>query len=239
VSNLTDALFGMLSGTVGASRILLHNCRFEGAGTSLYGAEAILELFRTHPLRLEFLEAMQGERTATIFAQDAQGPVALFADLYAGHIARLWYLAPTPLPGDSHERIDVPFDPDFGYLVPSVAFEAADHPELSAAHVTRIAAAAAHLFLAGESAEPIRSRFAPEITHCRPHVLRAFSQGDAAAALMIVTAYRTSDQPGPVQFSAALRLGDDSFRDLLLVVDDGQCARELERSWRPSFVRNL
>ena len=231
MSGLRDVLRDILSGR-GAGAVL-HNCRFEGAGASAYGREAILELFRAKPCALEELHVVRGRRFAALFAGAAKESVALFADLYDEHIARLWYLASAPLGSRRPERVDVPFDPAFGPPSTCVGFDPADHPDLAPEHVPRVADAAARLLNAHGVRDAIPLRSAARLARLRPIVLRAFSDGETAAVLLQVVALRNDGRPGLVQFPIAACLRSNLSAEATVVVDEAECEAELARDWRP------
>jgi len=229
---VSASLRDLLAGTADGARSLLHNSRFEGAGARAFGREAILEILRAEARSAEFVQVLEGSYNAALFASDARGSVALFADLFEGHITRLWYLAPNTLPKEPAEQLDVPFDANFGQLIRGLEFDAHDHPQLASSHGARVNALTLSLLEAG-GAYRIALKSAARLTRLRPFVLRAFSVGDAAAVLLMVIALRNDGQAGLVQFTIAAHVPSDRFEEATLVVDEGQCDAELARSWRP------
>ncbi len=232
MSDVKDVLTDILSGGRAGARTVLHNCRFEGAGASAYGREAILDLFRAEAGAVEEVQVVRSHRFAALFASAASGPVALYADLYGEHIARLWYLSAAPLLARRPERVDVPFDPSFGTLAPRVGFDPADHPELAPGHVPRVAAVGACLLDAHRVADGIPMRSAARMTRPRPFVLRAFSEGETVAVLMQVVALRGDCRPGLVQFPIAAYLRSDLLGDSTVIVDEAECDAEFSRDWQ-------
>lgn len=230
---MKEVLSDILIGGHGAARAVLHNCRFEGAGSSAYGREAVLELFRAKKTVLQDLQAVRNGRFAAIFGLSESGSVALFADLYGEYIARLWYLAAVPLASPRGEHVDVPFDPTFGELAPSVGFDAADHPELASDHAPWAAAAAARLLDAGPAEDAISPRSGARLSRPRPFVLRAFSEGATAAVLMRMAALRGDGRPGLVQIPIAMCLPSNRPAEATVVIDEAECDAELSRDWRP------
>ena len=118
MSDLTSVLGDMFSSGGSGMQAILHNCRFEGAGASLYGCEPIVEFLRSEAPAPEQVQVVRGRRFAALFAGTVRGSIALLADLYGEHIARLWYLAAASPHARRPERVDVPFDPTFGQLSP-------------------------------------------------------------------------------------------------------------------------
>ena len=110
-----------------------------------------------------------------------------------------------------------------------------DHPELTPAHVPRVLAMATNLIENRAPGDAISLRSATQLTRLRPYVLRAFSDGETAAMLMVVVALRSDGQPGLVQFPIAARLPSDLVADATVVVDEAECDAELARAWRPSL----
>ena len=235
MSDLIGVLGSVISRGRSGDQAILHNCRFEGAGTSLYGCEPIVEFLRAEAPAPEKVQVVRGRRYAALFAGTARGSIALFADLYSEHIARLWYLAEASPHARRPERVDVPFDPAFGQLTPSVGFDPVDHPELAPAHVSRVLAMATDLIENGTPGNAISLRSAEQLTRPRPYVLRAVSDGETAAMLMVVVSLRSDGQPGLVQFPIAAHLPSDLAADATVVVDEAECDAELARSWRPSL----
>lgn len=220
--DLTNVLTDILGGGAGGACTVLHNCRFDGAGASVYGREAILEQFRKQPCASEDVHLVRCRRFAALFARAEGRGVALFADLYGEHIARLWYLASTPLALRRASRVDVPFDPTFGQLAQSVAFDPADHPELMSEHVPRVMAMADGASM-GRSTRLMRPR---------SFVLRAFSHGESTAVLAQVVALRSDGRPGLVQFPMAVCLRSDPPAEATVVVDESECEAAFSSDWR-------
>ena len=117
--------------TVAAGRphaALLGNCRMGWGQGEAYGEEAIGEAFRAAALALDQGATIE---TATCFAWIG-ADAALIADIYDGHIARLWRIGagepPAPEPA-----VAVAFDPDLHQDRGTVLFRAEDHPQLDPA----------------------------------------------------------------------------------------------------------
>jgi hypothetical protein len=232
MSDLRKTLQEVLAGT--GTPAVLHNCRFEGAGASACGREAILELFRTEAVALDDIHFARSLRFGALFATTARGPVALFADLYNDQIGRLWYLGPHPLPLRRTDRIDVPHDPRLADAAPAVAFEAVDHPELKQSHAARITAFAIALLETRTIAASVTlSPPLRELATPRLFVLRAFSDGASTVLLLNAAALRSDDRPGLIQFHLAARLPSAVAAEAAVVIDEGQYAVELSRAWRP------
>ena len=231
MSELKPILTDVLRGQDEASAIL-HNCRFEGAGASAYGREAILEVFRAAVHAPDYAQLVEGARCAALFAVDGSGPMALVADTHERRLSRIWYLGPKSLPCRRTQRIDVPFDPTFGQLAPCLVFDPADQPDLRPAHVVRVKAWGADLF-DPRTADGCAAKALTGLSRLRPYVLRAFSDGDVAAVLAIVIAQRDGGLPGLIQFAIAARLPSEQPIDAAVVIDEGERAVEQARTWRP------
>jgi hypothetical protein len=190
-------------------------------------------LFRGEVCVLEDVHAVRAGRFAALFARARSESVALFADLYGEHIARLWYLAAAPLALQRPERVDVQFDPTVGQLSTSPGFDPMDHPELAPQHAPRVAEAAARVLNAAGAGDAIPLKSGARLARLRPFVLRAFSDGETAAVLLQVIALRNDGRPGLVQFPMAAYLHSNLAAEATLVVDEAECDAELGRDWRP------
>ena len=105
---------------------LLHSCRLEVGGFDAFGVEAISDAFRRDPVPLEDAVVVED---AVHFAA-ITGDQALFADLYDGHVGRLWR-AGRPAPHAPEPFVAVPFDPDLTQARGDIQFAASDHPNLA------------------------------------------------------------------------------------------------------------
>lgn len=235
MNSLELTLRGVLAGEGAATAAVLHNCRFDGAGSSVYGREAILDLFRSTPMALDNARLVAGARFAALFGSSAGNSVALFADIYAGNIARLRFLGPVCLARRSAARIDVPYDPALGQHAALVAFEPNDHPELPPEHRARVLTAAERFSEHRCADDAALARASAQLVRMRSFVLRAFSSGREAAMLLMVAALRSDGRAGLVQFAAAAWLPSDAPQDGTVVVDEGECAAALMRDWQPTL----
>lgn len=168
--NARDALAAIAGGTRHAG--LLGNCRCEWGGGEAYGEEAILELFREHPVDIADGEMIQDATALACFKRDT----ALFADLHEGRIGRLWRIGPgggAPI----EPAVAVASDPDLRQARGDVLFRAADHPGLASDAATAV--------IAGGNALIGRIDHGP-LHRARAFVLRALGTADRAAALYSV-----------------------------------------------------
>jgi hypothetical protein len=161
--------------TIAAGRpdpALLGNCRLEWGEGEAYGEEAILELFRAAPMALG-----QGVTIATPTALAWIGAEeALVADLYDGHVGRLWRMGAGPAPAPE-PAVAVAFDPDLHQQRGAVLFRAEDHPELDPAAAPDVLAAGG-LLLDGVMDGAMH--------RARAFVLRAFTGPAGTVALFAI-----------------------------------------------------
>lgn len=152
-----------------AHSAILPTCRLEWSGIEAYGEEAISELFRAAPLAGES-DLIECSHACLLSVGDG----ALFADLYDGQVGRLWRLGPG-CSGGPERSVAVPFAPDLHQERGAIQFRLDDHPELHQGHAEAIIGIARTLlYPSGE--HPLH--------RARGFIIRAFSCGDAAAALV-------------------------------------------------------
>lgn len=194
----------------------LQDCRFEGLGTRAFGRAAIARLIADHPLPVAPVTAHAAGH-ACAFGESDGAPFALFADLSDGHIARLWRLgtASASARAPALLLVDVPHDPDRSQHAPGVGFRAADHPALAAAHQDAVAA------------------LADRIADTRALVLRAFSDGDRAAALLAVTQHAPGAAPRGVMRAVLLTFAGGVVVAHHVVDDGAGRAASDARPWLP------
>ena len=212
-------LNAVAAATSATDRIVLHNCRLDGAGTEAFGREAIRTVlaaarFAPHGRTVIALH------TAALFDNTHR---ALFADVYGDYVARLWLLAPDSVSDAIPERTATPFDPDLDQRGGGIAFDAADYPDLVADDASHIVHAAM---------EWLRPIGPAGLTCLRPVILRACSNEHGAAALIAVNALRT-DAPGQVRFNVGVLLPKDG--EAVTIVDEAGLAAELARESKPEL----
>jgi hypothetical protein len=233
VSTLSVRLDDLAHGA-DADGAVLHNCRLEGAGTSVYGREAIVDWMRARAHNLEFVQLVEGRRCAALFASDAAGPIALFADLHEERITRLWYLAAQSPSGPQAQWIDIPYDASFGLPPTNGVFNADAHLDLLPEHVGRVSKWASEP-LGLEAGDGTVMHGIAGLERLRCYVLRAFSSADVAAVLAIGVAHRSDGRPGLVHVPIAARLPSEQLTEARVVVDEAERAAQVARSWRPAF----
>lgn len=165
---LADHLERLASGARPDGDWLLGTASLTTAAGDVYGEEAIVAAFRRHPLALDGPVV----RTPTGIARfGADG--ALVADIYDGHVARLWRVGGDA--GGPERRVDVAFDPDLAQPRGNLIVDAGA-VDLDAAGLARLAAVLTPLIRdTGHGA-----------FRRRGFVIRAFADGPASAALVAV-----------------------------------------------------
>jgi hypothetical protein len=210
-----DHLRAIGRGETPANDGLLGNTRCGWGRSELMGEESILAAFCTRPFADTNVVAVETTQGVALIGQDD----ALIADVYDGHIGRLWRVGDgVALP---HEpAIDVAFDLDMRQQRGDVLFRADDHPELSPACSERVLDAARAHVSQLRRAGALRSR---------AFVLRAFGNEDAAAALLAVHTMgnETNRTAGFSYAILAVGAQDASAR----IVSD----RSRPRNWSPRF----
>jgi hypothetical protein len=167
---------------------LLHNCRLDALGTEAYGEEAIVSRLRRSPLTFtERAEVV--ESTSHIVLLEANS--AVFADLWAGNIARIWLLSEGE-PETGEAGISVPFDPDQTQARGDVFFALSDHPGLSADAAERVRSAGRALVDAY-----------PHSMRTRAFAIRAFGTVSRGAALF-AGLQMTGTESGTAGFAMAV-----------------------------------
>lgn len=193
----------------GSEAQLLNACHLESGGVDAFGAEAVGTFLRQNPFGEIQSEVAAGGQAA-LFGQDR----ALFADLYDGHVARLWCLLPDPA-GPVEPAVAVAFDPDLRQARGDLLFEPREHPRLDAAGIPRVRAAA----------QALAADRLPANLRIRTFVLRAFGDGACGAVLFAVYAL-SGDQVRSGSFGYAAALWDDQGQRLVC-----------DRPWRASIIR--
>lgn len=203
--------------TIAAGRCdqaLLGNCRLEWGEGEAYGEEAIGEAFRAAPLALDTGTVIATSATMAWFGEDA----ALVADLYDGHIGRLWRIGAGPAPAPE-PAVAVAFDPDLHQERGTVCCRAEDHPQLDAAAVPAVIAAGEHL-LAGLT----------NVHRARAFVLRAGSSEAGTMALFAVHRLTGGAVRKAGFFYAAALIDGEATR---LVIDPALVDGSDTKAWMP------
>lgn len=170
-----DTLIALAAGARPDGDTLLGACRCEWQSEEIYGEEAIVEMFRIAPMALDGATVVETPMGLALFADRT----ALIADLYDGHIGRLWRLS-TGDPAIREPAVSVAFDPDLSQSRLDVHFAPADHPELPPAFHERVVDAGRRWVRSGGIGGNGPAH------RVRAFTLRAFADGDRAAVLFAV-----------------------------------------------------
>jgi hypothetical protein len=162
-----DRLAAILAGAGSSS--LLNSCRLDRRG-EVYGEEAILACFRAVPAQVEGGLRLEAEGSAAIVGTDR----AVFADIYSGHVGRIWYVEPSPGPMRVEPAMPVAFDIDLAQARADILFRVDDHPDLCPTAAERLQAAGREVLTHPSSRAAFRAR---------AFAVRAFGDRDRGAAL--------------------------------------------------------
>lgn len=224
--NALEALKAIAAGERVADA-LLPPCRLEGMGVEAYGEEAIVHQFRQAPLGgWDDAQTVRSPGHAALFGDGA----ALVADLYGERILRIWRMSAGD-PGEAEPAIGVAFDTDLFQSRRDIAMRAEDHPDFDARGldaVAHIGRSIAHDWSAGGQPD----------WRTRPFLLRAFSQGDAGAALFAVHRLGpdTVRSAGFAFAAARFAIRDEADATVHLVRDRAGEAAVEQRPWRANFA---
>ncbi|MGB6229526.1 MAG: hypothetical protein WBF53_05305 [Litorimonas sp.] len=164
---------------------LLGSARYRSGSLDLIGEEDILSEFRRQPIDFGDTDvSLASDRSAVLLSDRG----ALFADLYDGRVGRIWRIGQAAGSATPTPSISVAFDVDLHQSRREwIAFRAEDHPDL-ASHIQDILLEASMTLLSELSKEALR---------VRGFVVRAFSDGDAAAALLSVYILSRGERRSP------------------------------------------
>lgn len=187
----------VLQALVGGARDtpVLGACRLESGGVDVFGSEAVIDAFRRKPLPLDDAVLIESPNGAALFASGE----AVFADLYNGHIGRLWRVGQVN-PGTPEPAVGVAFDPDLAQARAAVLFAASDHPDLTADAGARVEAAGRSII-----DDPAQFR-------ARAFVVRAFGDATTGAALYAVHGLAAGVVRTASLIMAAACWNDEDFR---------------------------
>ena len=174
---------------------LLESCRLEVGGFDAFGVEAIGDAFRRDPLALSAAATVEDDAH---FASVVDGQ-AIFADLYDGHVGRLWRVGRSA-PHAAEPFVAVAFDPDLRQARGDVAFDHVDHRGLAVDAATRVRGCGLDI-LARD----------PAAWRSRAFCIRAFGSAGRGAALFAL--YRMTSarvRTSGFGYAVAIWEGDDS-----------------------------
>ena len=193
-----DVLNSILGGRPEAAKMLLGSVRTWAYGGEAFGGAMTCEVFARQPSQFSATpHVVQTDRGMALFdAADGDGSLAIFADLYNGKIGRLWRLGGGTRDATAEAGLFVAADHVMSQIRSDVAFQCDDHPDLNpdaASSLLRVASETAHLDRDGEN----------DVVEGRAFVVRAFSEGDRAAALFFIEQARGEDKRQRRRFYAA------------------------------------
>lgn len=202
---------------------VLPACRLDGFGVETFGREAIAALFARYPGAGNEWLAASSPTAAALVGFAADGP-ALFADLAAGGIVRLWRLGPVVDLPPPPRTVSVAADDDLHQSRGSVLFEPADHPGLGSDGAAVVVAAAGLAAAAdlGLTEPPLRTRV---------FVRRAFSDGETHVALFGLSVLANGARRQPLAFNMLAYASAGA--PLRLVVDRAGLAAAQAQPWAP------
>ncbi|MBA3811135.1 MAG: hypothetical protein H0X27_05730 [Caulobacteraceae bacterium] len=226
MSRALGALADVAAGRRPADGALLQNCALDGFGVRAFGREPILGLFRQAAMEIgDHALAVEGE--AGLLVEHAGQ--ALFADLYDGNLGRLWLIG-GPVLGRPEPVIALARDLDLDQREGDLIFDRRDFAGLRADHAERLDQIARGLALPSSRGAPSPVIDAFSI---RAIVIRAFSAGTDAAALLVLAGTLAADRRTPFTTFAALRLAEAG--EPRVIVDQAGIVRSREAPWTPRF----
>ena len=174
---LLAELTALLRGLPGSTAPLANTLSVHAWGFETFGRTDALDLFARHPLALSatpHVLAAPGALAVLDVTPDGL-PIGVFADVADGVLARLWVVGPTADDATTEPAVPVASDDFLSQDRTACAGDALDHPALDAAAWPQVEAGAAAAL--EEVSEPAAA------SSSRAVVVRAFSSGDAFAAL--------------------------------------------------------
>ncbi len=176
-TRLLAELTALLRGLPGSTAPLANTLSAHAWGFETFGRTDALDLFARHPLALSATPHVLSAPVAlAVLDVTPDGlPIGVFADVADGVLARLWVVGPTARDATTEPTVPVASDDFLSQDRMACAGDALDHPALDAAAWPQVEAGAdAALQQVSEPAAASSSRAV---------VVRAFSSGDAFAAL--------------------------------------------------------
>lgn len=174
---LLGELAALLRGLPGSARPLANTLTVQAMGFETFGRTDAVDLFTRHPLVLSSTPHVLAapDALAVLDVTPEGEPLGVFADLVDGVIARIWVAG--PVADDAVAEAAVPMASD-DFLTQDRALCAGhpqDHPRLAAPAWPQVLASAV------EALQAVREPTAASSSQA--WVVRAFSSGDAFAAL--------------------------------------------------------
>lgn len=174
---LANELAALLRGQPGSTVPLANTLSVLALGVETFGRTDALDLFAGHPLRLSATpHVVAGPAALALLDVTPDGrPLGVFADLVDGVLARLWVVGSVIDGAAAEPAVPVASDDFLTQDRTACAGDLLDHPGLAARAWPHVQASANELLQA--VAEPAAA------SSSRAVVVRAFSSGDAFAAL--------------------------------------------------------
>jgi len=176
-AQLLAELTALLRGLPGSAAPLANTLTVQAMGFETFGRTDAVDLFARHPLALSatpHVLTAPGALAVLDVMPDGQ-PVGVFADVVDGALARLWVAGPVADDAVTEPGVSVASDDFLTQDRTACAGDPQDHPGLDALAWPQVLASAAEALQA--VSEPAAA------SSSRALVVRAFSSGDAFAAL--------------------------------------------------------
>ena len=174
---LLAELTAMLRGVPGSAAPLANTLRVQAMGHETFGRTDALDLFARHPLSLSATPhvLVAPDALAVMDVTPEGRTVGVFADLVDGVLARVWVAGPVADDAAAEASVPVASDDFLTQDRTACAGDPQDHPRLAALAWPQVQASAA------EALQTVHDPVAASSS--RAMVVRAFSSGDAFAAL--------------------------------------------------------
>ena len=174
---LLDQLAGLLRGVPGSTAPLANTLSVQAMGHETFGRTDALDLFARHPLVLSATPHVLAvpDALAVLDVTPDGRNVGVFADVADGVLTRLWVAGPVADDAVTEAAVPVASDDFLSQDRAPCAGDAHDHTQLAAVAWPQVQAGAA------EALQTVREPAAASSSQAV--VVRAFSSGDAFAAL--------------------------------------------------------
>jgi len=177
---LLAELAGLLRGVPGSAVPLANTLSVQAMGYEVFGRTDALDLFARHPLALSATpHVLTAPNALAVLDVTPEGhTVGVFADVVDGVLARVWVAGPVLDDAVAEAAVPVASDDFLTQQRTVCAGDAQDHPRLAALAWPQVQASAA------EALQTVREPAAASSSQAV--VVRAFSSGDAFAALYML-----------------------------------------------------
>ena len=183
---LLAELSALLRGLPGSSAPLANTLSVHAWGFDTFGRTDALDLFARHPLALSATPyVLTAPSALAVLDVIPDGrPVGVFADVVEGVLARVWLVGPVPDDAAVEPGVPVASDDFLTQDRTACTGDPADHPWLNALAWPQVQASAAEALVSTQADVLDPSLSLPAAaSSSRALVVRAFSSGDAFAAL--------------------------------------------------------